>query len=162
MRLEIELLTNWGISWVLSPTLGTISECFFSHHRERSVDLQTWTTPTWCSQQQKPSQDPLAIKQIFLYVYIHPPLVLYEMLQALLWGQKSLLLFPVLAMRTLGAHLSEFRFVGSLPLDVLHPPQGQEGAHPLQCPTHLEEGSPGSTWAVPLWNERMCRAHVFS
>lgn len=65
-------------------------------------------------------------------------------------------------MRTLSAHLSEFCFVGSLPLDVLHPPQGQEGGHPLQWPR-----TPGRKGALVVPEQfhcemKGCTGHIYS
>lgn len=41
-------------------------------------------------------------------------------------------------------------------------PRARREHIPCSAPHTWKEGSPGSTWAVPLWNERMYKAHISS
>lgn len=144
-----------------SPTLGTISECPL-HHRERSVDLKHGLLPLDAPSSTSLHRILWPSNRLFFTCAIIIFWCFMRRCKLLLWGQKSLLLFPVLAMRTLSAHVREFYFVGSFPLHVLHPPQGQEGAHPLQCPTHLEGREPWQHLSSSIVKWKDVQAQILS
>lgn len=72
MRLSTALLKDERISWVLSPTLGIISECFFwvTEEEDKKITAKADYLHTRCFKQQKPSQAALAIKQI-IFSFVH-------------------------------------------------------------------------------------------